>query len=135
MIARRTALAAALLAALTALSALTGCSPNAAPGFDTIVPEGDGPLVAFYGDSYTLGTGVSDLSLRWSTQISLDRGWREFNPSVNGLGFVNNRNSFAADDLPAHIIARQPISPSARHRHRDDGAQRQLLVRRRGGAD
>lgn len=87
---------------------LTGCSPLAASPPSPAVPAGDGPIVAFYGDSYTLGTGASDLSLRWSTQIAYDRGWREVNPSVNGLGFVNNRPSFDDDDLPAQIIAAQP---------------------------
>ena len=29
----------------------------------------DAPLVAFYGDSYTLGTGALDPSNRWSTVI------------------------------------------------------------------
>lgn len=90
------------------LAVLAGCSATAAPGSDPTIPTAEGPLVAFYGDSYTLGTGASNLSLRWSTQISLDRGWREFNPSVNGLGFINNRRSFADDDLPAQIIAQQP---------------------------
>jgi len=105
MISRRTALAAALLAVLTALS---GCAalPGARSAPDAL--EGDGPIVAFYGESYTLGTGASDLSLRWSTQIAVSRGWREFNPSVNGLGFVTNRQSFAGDDLPAQIIAQNP---------------------------
>jgi lysophospholipase L1-like esterase len=99
-------------AALTVLALLAGCTPAATPG--TGVDPGvdpaadDRPLVAFYGDSYTLGTGASDLSLRWSTQLAELRGWREFNPSVNGLGFINNRRSFADDDLPALIIAQEP---------------------------
>ncbi|MDX2024964.1 SGNH/GDSL hydrolase family protein [Microcella sp.] len=99
-------MAAAILVASVAIVA--GCSPTGAPDSDSPVPNADAPLVAFYGDSYTLGTGASDLTVRWSTQISLDRGWREFNPSVNGLGFINNRRSFADDDLPALIIAQQP---------------------------
>lgn len=69
---------------------------------------GSGPLVAFYGDSYTLGTGSSDDERRWSTLICRDRGWREFNPSVNGLGFINNRDRFGAGDLPDLIIAAKP---------------------------
>jgi lysophospholipase L1-like esterase len=64
--------------------------------------------VAFYGDSYTLGTGASDPSLRWSTTICNERDWNEVNPSVNGLGFINNRRSFADDDLPAEIIGAHP---------------------------
>lgn len=65
------------------------------------------PVVAFYGDSYTLGTGASDSSLRWSTQISAARGWNEFNYSVNGLGFVNNRERLQLD-LPRQVIAIDP---------------------------
>ncbi|HEX4403118.1 MAG TPA: SGNH/GDSL hydrolase family protein [Galbitalea sp.] len=64
--------------------------------------------VAFYGDSYTLGTGASDVAHRWSTIICGQRGWREFNPSVNGLGFVRNRRNFGDGDLPSQIIASNP---------------------------
>jgi len=62
--------------------------------------------VAFYGDSYTLGTGATDFSKRWSTIISEQRDWNEFNPSVNGLGFVTNRGP--GQDLPELIIANKP---------------------------
>lgn len=68
----------------------------------------DGPVVGFYGDSYTLGTGASSPAARWSTRISLDRGWNEFNPSVNGLGFVNNRRTVGEGDLPHLIVAQKP---------------------------
>ena len=68
----------------------------------------DAPRVAFYGDSYTLGTGASDPSLRWSSIICAERGWQEFNPSVNGLGFVNNRATDGEGDLPALVIANHP---------------------------
>lgn len=71
-----------------------------------VVLDPDAPLAAFYGDSYTRGTGASDKSLRWSTVICADRGWNEFNPSWNGLGFVNNRTG--AVDLPDQIIDQQP---------------------------
>jgi len=104
---RRPHLLARLATAAAVLAALAGCAPAAAPPAEPAADDGR-PLVAFYGDSYTLGTGASDLSLRWSTQLAELRGWREFNPSVNGLGFINNRRSFAADDLPALIIAQQP---------------------------
>jgi lysophospholipase L1-like esterase len=62
--------------------------------------------VAFYGDSYTLGTGASDPSKRWSTIISTERNWDEFNPSVNGLGFFTHRTK--ALDLPSMVIAVHP---------------------------
>ena len=64
--------------------------------------------VAFYGDSYTLGTGASDPSKRWSSIICADRGWSEFNPSVNGLGFINNRGTFGEGDEPSEVIADDP---------------------------
>ena len=38
-------------------------------------------VVAFYGDSYPFGTGATDLSVRWSTVVSDERGWREYTPS------------------------------------------------------
>jgi lysophospholipase L1-like esterase len=40
--------------------------------------------------------------------ICQQRGWTEFNPSVNGLGFVNNRPTYGDGDLPARIIEQQP---------------------------
>jgi len=99
-----------LLVALAAASALllTACAPLAdpTPPAASDLPD-DAPVVAFYGDSYTRGTGASDLSLRWSTRIARERGWREFNPSVDGLGFVNNRAEMRAD-LPGEIIEADP---------------------------
>lgn len=98
-----------IIAALVAASALLlgGCSPAGDTGRpDADLPEG-APVVAFYGDSYTRGTGASDPSLRWSTRICEERGWREFNPSVDGLGFVNNRDALRAD-LPGEIIEADP---------------------------
>ncbi|MET0296342.1 MAG: SGNH/GDSL hydrolase family protein [Microbacterium sp.] len=93
-----------------AISLALGLTACASPAPEATVPVGDGPLVAFYGDSYTLGTGLDDLSQRWSTILSDERGWREFNPSVNGLGFVNNRSAFGdgSGDLPDLIIAERP---------------------------
>lgn len=92
---------AALLALGVAL--LTACAPST--GADD-ASDSEAPLVAFYGDSYTLGTGASDPAYRWSTVICAERGWTEFNPSVNGLGFVNNRGF--APDLPTLVVEREP---------------------------
>jgi lysophospholipase L1-like esterase len=107
------------LVLLAAVALVAGCAP-VGPGIPAPTPtEGFGiepdtsptistegaPLVAFYGDSYTLGTGASAIGKRWSTIICADRGWNEFNPSVNGLGFVNNRRDL---DEPAQIIAQHP---------------------------
>ncbi|WP_334152613.1 SGNH/GDSL hydrolase family protein [Microbacterium sp.] len=95
------------LASVVAIAlGLTACA--AAPAPDTSPTPGAGPVVAFYGDSYTLGTGASDPALRWSTVISEERGWREFNPSVNGLGFVNHRSDFGENDLPELVIGQHP---------------------------
>ena len=97
---------------------LAGCTAVTPPAGDafrsgevpyaSILLEEDAPRVAFYGDSYTLGTGASDPSLRWSSIICAERGWQEFNPSVNGLGFVNNRATDGEGDLPALVIANDP---------------------------
>jgi lysophospholipase L1-like esterase len=90
-----------VVAVVLVVLSLAACSTPTAP-----VPEGDGPVVAFYGDSYTLGTGATDPSRRWSTIICAERGWQEVNPSVNGLGFVTNRD--ARHDLPGDVIAADP---------------------------
>lgn len=97
-----------LRALVGAVALAFGLSACASPAPD--VPAGDGPLVAFYGDSYTLGTGASEPAARWSSIVSAERGWREFNPSVNGLGFVNNRSSSGegSGDLPDQVIAADP---------------------------
>jgi len=64
--------------------------------------------VAFYGDSYTRGSGATVQELRWSTLLSEQREWSEFNPSVSGLGFARNRTIVGAGDLPSLIIADKP---------------------------
>lgn len=83
---------------------LVACAAPAVPAAGDPSP----PLVAFYGDSYTLGTGASDPTLRWSSVIAEQRGWREFNPSVNGLGFINNRYAFGEGDLIDQIVQQDP---------------------------
>lgn len=97
----RTIAAAVVVAATLGVSACSAAIPadDRAPG-DT--------RVAFYGDSYTLGTGASSHEVRWSTVISEQRRWSEFNPSVNGLGFINNRSAFGDGDLPSLVIADKP---------------------------
>jgi len=77
-------------------------------GTEQVPPPATTVKVAFYGDSYTLGTGTPDIRNRWSTIISERRGWDEFNPSVNGLGFINNRVKFVDGDLPDIIISADP---------------------------
>jgi hypothetical protein len=115
----RSRLIIAVLAALAVVGAAALTIGNLLPPRATPAATqfADGPTVAFYGDSYTLGTGASDPALRWATLISVPRGWNEINPSVNGLGFVNNRSSLPGQDL-------------VRHRH--NGAQRQLFHARHG---
>jgi lysophospholipase L1-like esterase len=68
----------------------------------------DQARVAFYGDSYTLGVGATNPAKRWSTIVCAERGWREFNPSINGLGFVRNRRNFGDGDLPSQIVESNP---------------------------
>ena len=106
----------AALVLVAVVGALGGCAASG-PGQATVTPVpvqtfAGGPLVAFYGDSYTLGTGASSPAKRWSTIICRQRGWNEFNPSVNGLGFVNTRvadtQAAGGVDEPTMIIARHP---------------------------
>ena len=85
------------LLAAVGVFAITGCAADE--------PSTAGSKVAFYGDSYTLGTGATSAQDRWSTVISEKRGWIEFNPSVNGLGFYNNRYDL---DLPGEVIESDP---------------------------
>jgi len=89
---------------------LAACASPAASDEPVIVAAADsgGPRVAFYGDSYTRGTGASDQASRWSTVLSDQNGWSEFNPSVSGLGFMRNRTLFGQGDLPSLIIADNP---------------------------
>jgi len=98
------------LAAVAAVCALVaiGVGVAATSGQNEEPPTGTGTRVSFYGDSYTLGTGASADEKRWSTIVSAQRNWREFNPSVNGLGFINNRDNFGTGDLPSQIIESEP---------------------------
>lgn len=91
------AAAGSMLAACAVTSA--GPAPSPTPG---------ATIVAFNGDSYTRGTGASSPERRWSTIVSADRGWYEFNPSVDGIGFVNNRGLALGDDLVDQIVEHDP---------------------------
>ena len=86
---------------------LTACAGSTASESAGDELPADAPVVAFYGDSYTLGTGATDSSRRWSTRIAESRGWREVNPSMNALGFVAHREAFGVD-LPDQIIRAEP---------------------------
>lgn len=104
-----------LLVAFATMGLLSGCAsvtPSVTPVASPATPVhtfGDGPVVAFYGDSYTLGTGASDPGKRWSSVICGERHWNEVNPSTNGLGFVNNRSLQSVDELDTVIGARPDI--------------------------
>ena len=96
----------AVLCALVAIGVVVAATaPQQNEGKGT---TGTGARVAFYGDSYTLGTGASSPDKRWSTIVSEKRNWNEFNPSVNGLGFVANRSEFGDGDVPSLIIDEKP---------------------------
>jgi len=98
---------AAVLCLLVAIGAVLAV--NNAPS-EQAGTTGTATRVAFYGDSYTLGTGASDETKRWSTIVSRERNWNEFNPSVNGLGFVTNRadSGEGSGDLPSLVIDSKP---------------------------
>ena len=103
-------LRASVLLLAAAAVVLGGCAtlPPSTERPSVPIPTSSDPnatLVGFYGDSYTLGTGASDQSRRWSSIICAERGWLEFNPSTNGLGFINNRGDL---DEPGEVIAAHP---------------------------
>ena len=106
---RNSVIVAVISAMLAVGSAVTliGCSPSL-PAAVSEPRDPNATRVAFYGDSYTLGTGATAADLRWSTVICDQRGWSEFNPSVNGLGFINNRSIFGEGDEPSQIIDDNP---------------------------
>ena len=102
--------AAVLLAGTAAIALLSGSGVLSRGHGDAVsVSAARAPgetVVAFYGDSYTRGTGASAPDNRWSTIVSAERDWTEVNPSRNGLGFVNNRGRGA--DLVDQVIAARP---------------------------
>lgn len=95
---------------VTGMMALAGCATAVVPEEPVIVVASDvePSVVGFYGDSYTYGTGASSEQTRWSTVLSTQYGWEEFNPSVSGLGFMRKRTLFGAGDLPSLIIEQSP---------------------------
>jgi lysophospholipase L1-like esterase len=92
-------IAVAVAAVLTACVAVPGPARTPTPG---------AKIAAFYGDSYTRGTGATSPDRRWSTIICAERGWYEFNPSVDGLGYVNNRGLALDGDLVDQIVDHDP---------------------------
>lgn len=100
--------AASVSAVIAAVAALAGCALAASDPEQPVPPSDGAPIVAFYGDSYTRGTGASSPERRWSTIICDDRGWYEFNPSVDGLGYVTNRGLAPGGDLVDLIIEHDP---------------------------
>lgn len=101
---------AAAVAALVgaACLALAGCTSSATDPDQPVPPSDGATIAAFYGDSYTRGTGASSPERRWSTIICDERGWYEFNPSVDGLGFVINRGLAPGGDLVDQIVEHEP---------------------------
>ncbi|MBF4570126.1 SGNH/GDSL hydrolase family protein [Plantibacter sp. VKM Ac-2880] len=65
-----------------------------------------GPLVAFYGDSYTKGSAASAPAARWSSLVAQAEGWTEYNAGYPGLGFVRKRDQVG--DVAADVIAQHP---------------------------
>lgn len=108
MRARRMLSLGAAASLVLSLAACSSPSPEVIPSAPVL--DANAPVVAFYGDSYTRGTGASSPDKRWSTIVSAERGWREINRSENGLGFVNRRASMGPglDDIPALVIDDDP---------------------------
>ena len=102
----RTAAAVAVAVGCLVLAAC-GMPITSAPG-QAASPSPGQVVAAFYGDSYTRGTGASAPERRWSTLVAQERGWWEFNPSVDGLGYVNNRDLIGGADLVEQIVEHEP---------------------------
>src|SRR6476619_4329143 len=47
----------------------------------------------FIGDGFTLGTGASDNTKRWSTIVSKAEGWHQVNLAHGGTGYVKSSTS------------------------------------------
>lgn len=83
--------------------------PPAATG-DQIV---EGPVVAFLGDSYTVGARASSENTRWSSLVSKELGWSERNFGIADTGYLVE-GSMAngapyADRIPAVAEAKPEI--------------------------
>ncbi|MEX5263383.1 SGNH/GDSL hydrolase family protein [Kocuria sp. CPCC 205231] len=51
-------------------------------------PTDPQPIALFIGDSQVAGFGSSRKTMRWSSQVSWQMGWREFNEGLGGTGYV-----------------------------------------------
>ncbi|MGK9149421.1 SGNH/GDSL hydrolase family protein [Plantibacter flavus] len=104
---------AAFIAAAVAVTAVIAVSGLRADVQQTTVARADtgadvavGPLVAFYGDSYTKGSAASSPSARWSSLVAKAEGWTEYNAGYPGLGFVRKRDQVG--DVAGDVIAQHP---------------------------
>jgi lysophospholipase L1-like esterase len=105
---------AAFIAAAIAVTAVITVSGLRADVQQTTVARADtsgsevavGPLVAFYGDSYTKGSAASSPAVRWSSLVAQAEGWTEYNAGYPGLGFVRKRDKVG--DVTADVIAQHP---------------------------
>lgn len=50
--------------------------------------EAEGPVVAFLGDSYTVGARASNEATRWSSLVSKELGWSEQNFGIADTGYL-----------------------------------------------
>lgn len=73
---------------------LAACSADSPPAEPT--------QVLFFGDSYTVGTGLDDASARWTSQVATELGWVEINAGCPGSGFTRSalRCGTFAERLP-----------------------------------
>lgn len=69
------------------------------------------PIVAFFGDSYSAGTGATKPSNRWTSVVSADLGWRENNFALGGTGYIatSSTNGCGKDYCPTYIEVIQAL--------------------------
>jgi lysophospholipase L1-like esterase len=86
---------AAMLSGCAASSAAPASQPTGTPTAAEATPSSPPvpPRAVFLGDSYTVGVGASDPSLRWSSLVAAAAGWEEVNLGQVGTGYLTNGKS------------------------------------------
>lgn len=76
----------------------------------SVPPSAAPAVVAFLGDSYTIGTGASSIDARWTTKIAERNGWTEVNVGVASTGYATLADNGGASYTKrvAEVVAAKP---------------------------
>jgi lysophospholipase L1-like esterase len=77
---------------------------SAAPTDSPTTAPTDPAVAVFLGDSYTQGWGASNPTMKWTTLVAHDAGWREVNQGQGGTGYVTTSgvSGCGLDDCPTY---------------------------------